>query len=135
MNIARAAEIDPWPRYGLVAKYKPFILNRIKPFLQNNGHLNRNEVITDAIRVTWECSRGSTRAEASTSRTRLRHWLPNTYFDLYAIENQRRTLSRTSSKPSPCDFWAAGMAPVTLDTGSLVIGARMTVRGLSDRRS
>jgi hypothetical protein len=56
LNIARAAEIDPWPRYGLVAKYKPFILNRIKPFLENNRHLNRNEVITDAIRITWEAS-------------------------------------------------------------------------------
>ena len=49
MNIARAAEIDPWPRYELVAKYRPFILKRIKPFLENNRHLNRNEVITDAI--------------------------------------------------------------------------------------
>jgi hypothetical protein len=47
LNIAPGTEIDPWPRYGLVAKYKPFILNRVKPFLQNNGHLNRNEVITD----------------------------------------------------------------------------------------
>ena len=56
LNIAPGTEIDPWPRYGLAAKYKPFILNRVKPFLQNNGHLNRNEVITDAIRITWEAS-------------------------------------------------------------------------------
>jgi hypothetical protein len=53
LNIALAAEIDPWPRYGLVAKYKPFILNRIKPFLENSRHLNRNEVIIDVIRITW----------------------------------------------------------------------------------
>jgi hypothetical protein len=48
LNIAPGPEIDPWPRYGHAAKYKPFILHRIKPFLLKNGHLNRNEVITDA---------------------------------------------------------------------------------------
>ena len=57
MNIDPAAEPDPWPRHGLAAKYKPFILNRIKPFLQDNRHLNRNEVIIDAIRITWEASK------------------------------------------------------------------------------
>src|SRR6476620_10201510 len=99
--IARAAEIDPWPRYGLVAKYKPFILNRIKPFLENNRHLKRNEVITDAIRITWEASQKFKQELGYDFSTYLRHLLPNRLYDLYGIG--------TSSRPSPCNSLAAGM--------------------------
>ena len=99
MNIARAAEIDPWPRYGLVAKYKPFILSRIKPFLENNRDLNRNEVITDAIRITWEAGQ-KFKQELGYD------------FSTYLRQNQRGTRrSRTSSRPSPCNSEAAGMVP------------------------
>ena len=104
MNIARAAEIDPWPRYGLVAKYKPFILNRIKPFLENNRHLNRNEVITDAIRITWEASQKFKQELGYDFSTYLRHLLPNRLYDLYGIEKSKTDRrSRTSSRPSPCN--------------------------------
>jgi hypothetical protein len=55
-NIPAAEAPDPWPKNGLAAKYKGFILKRIKPFLENNWHLNRNDVISDAIRLTWQAS-------------------------------------------------------------------------------
>ena len=90
LNIAPGTEIDPWPRYGLAAKYKPFILNRVKPFLQNNGHLNRNEVITDAIRITWEASQKFKQELGYDFSTYLRHLLPNRLYDLYGIEKSKK---------------------------------------------
>ena len=89
MNIARAAEIDPWPRYGLVVKYKPFILNRIKPLLENNRHLNRNEVITDAIRITWEAGQKFKQELGYDFSTYLRHLLPNRLYDLCGTPQDR----------------------------------------------
>ena len=90
LNIDPGTEIDPWPRYGLAAKYKPFILNRVKPFLQNNGHLNRNEVITDAIRITWEASQKFKQELGYDFSTYLRHLLPNWLYDLYGIEKSKK---------------------------------------------
>ena len=103
MNIEPAAEPDPWPRNGAAAKYKRFILKRIRPFLQNNRHLNRNEVIIDAIRITWEASKKFDPSRGLDFSTYLRHWLPNRLYDLHGIEKSRTARSRTSSKPSPCN--------------------------------
>jgi hypothetical protein len=110
LNIARAAEIDPWPRYGLVAKYKPFILSRIKPFLENNRDLNRNEVITDAIRITWEASQKFKQELGYDFSTYLRHLLPNRLYDLYGIEKSKKDEEEPDIlKTEPCNSLAAGM--------------------------
>ena len=126
MNIARAAEIDPWPRYGLVAKYKPFILNRIKPFLENNRHLNRHEVITDAIRITWEASQKFKQELGYDFSTYLRHWLPNRLYDLYGIEKSKTDEEPDVLKTEPIRFLGGGNgAWLVLDTGVMVVGAGM----------
>jgi hypothetical protein len=123
LNIARAAEIDPWPRYGLVAKYKPFILSRIKPFLENNRDLNRNEVITDAIRITWEASQKFKQELGYDFSTYLRHSLPNWLYDLYGIEKSKKDILKTE----PLQFLGGGNgARLVLDTGVLSVGVRMT---------
>ena len=128
MNIARAAEIDPWPRYGLVAKYKPFILNRIKPFLENNRHLNRNEVITDAIRITWEASQKFKQELGYDFSTYLRHLLPNRLYDLYGIEKSKTDEEEPDIlKTEPLQFLGGGNgARLVLDTGVLSVGVRVT---------
>ena len=128
MNIARAAEIDPWPRYGLVAKYKPFILNRIKPFLENNRHLNRNEVITDAIRITWEASQKFKQELGYDFSTYLRHLLPNRLYDLYGIEKSKKDEEEPDIlKTEPLQFLGGGNgARLVLDTGVLSVGVRVT---------
>ena len=127
MNIARAAEIDPWPRYELVAKYKPFILNRIKPFLENNRHLNRNEVITDAIRITWEASQKFKQELGYDFSTYLRHWLPNRLYDLYGIEKSKTDEEPDILKTEPLRFLGGGNgARLVLDTGVLSVGVRVT---------
>ena len=128
MNIARAAEIDPWPRYELVAKYKPFILNRIKPFLENNRHLNRNEVITDAIRITWEASQKFKQELGYDFSTYLRHLLPNRLYDLYGIEKSNKDEEEPDIlKTKPLQFLGGGNgARLVLDTGVLSVGVRVT---------
>ena len=105
MNIEPVASPIRGPRCGLAAAYKRFILKRIKPFLENNRHLNRNEVITDAIRLTWECSQKFKPELGFYFSTYLRHWLPNRPSrPLRNLKNQgRMRKSRTSSKPSPCN--------------------------------
>ena len=127
-NIARAAEIDPWPRYELVAKYKPFILNRIKPFLENNRHLNRNEVITDAIRITWEASQKFKQELSYDFSTYLRHLLPNRLYDLYGIEKSQGDEGEPDIlKTEPLQFRGGGNgARLVLDTGVLSVGVRVT---------
>jgi len=127
LNIARAAEIDPWPQYGLVAKYKPFILNRIKPFLENNRHLNRNEVITDAIRITWEASQKFKQELGYDFSTYLRHLLPNRIYDLYGIEKSKKEEEEPEIlKTEPLQFVGGGNgARLVLDTGVMVVGAGM----------
>ena len=127
MNIAPAAEIDPWPRYGLVAKYKPFILNRIRPFLENNWHLSRREVIIDAIRITWECSQKFDESRGLDFSTYLRHWLPNRLYDLYGIEKSKTDEEEPDVlKTEPIRFSGGGNgARLVLDTGVMVVGAGM----------
>jgi len=119
LNIARAAEIDPWPRYGLVAKYKPFILSRIKPFLENNRDLNRNEVITDAIRITWEAGQKFKQELGYDFSTYLRHLLPNRLYDLYGIEKSKKDEEEPDTlKTEPLHFQGGGNgARLVLDTG------------------
>ena len=128
MNIARAAEIDPWPRYGLVAKYKPFILSRIKPFLENNRDLNRNEVITDAIRITWEASQKFKQELGYDFSTYLRHLLPNRLYDLYGIEKSKKDEEEPDIlQTEPPQFRGGGNgARLVLDTGVLSVGVRVT---------
>ena len=126
MNIAPAAEIDPWPRYGLVAKYKPFILNRIRPLLENNRHLARREVITDAIRITWECSQKFKPELGFDFSTYLRHLLPNRLYDLYGIEKSKTDVEPDVLKTDPVRFLGGGNgARLVLDTGVMVVGAGM----------
>jgi hypothetical protein len=127
LNIAPAAEIDPWPRHGLVAKYKPFILNRIRPFLENNRHLSRREVIIDAIRITWECSQKFEPELGFDFSTYLRHLLPNRLYDLYGIEKSKKDEEETDVlKTEPIRFLGSGNgASLILDTGNLAIGAKM----------
>jgi hypothetical protein len=127
LNIAPGTEIDPWPRYGLAAKYKPFILNRVKPFLQNNGHLNRNEVITDAIRITWEASQKFKQELGYDFSTYLRHWLPNRLYDLYGIEKSKTDEEPDILETEPMRFLGGGNgARLVLDTGVLSVGVRVT---------
>jgi len=127
LNIAPAAEIDPWPRHGLVAKYKPFILNRIRPFLENNRHLSRREVITDAIRITWECSQKFKPELGFDFSTYLRHWLPNRLYDLYGIEKSKSDEEPDVLKTEPIRFLGGGNgARLVLDTGVMVVGAGMS---------
>ena len=124
MNIDPAAEPDPWPERGLVAKYKPFILKRIRPFLENNRHLNRNEVITDAIRITWEASQKFKPELGCDFSTCLRHLLPNRLYDLYRIEKSEKLETEMAL---PVAFLGSGNgAGLILDTGSLAIGVKMT---------
>ena len=127
MNIEPAAEPDPWPRHGLAAKYKPFILKRIKPFLENNRHLNRNEVITDAIRLTWECSQKFKPELGFDFSTLLRHWLPNRLYDLYGIEKSRKDEEEPDIlKTEPLQFLSGGNgARLVFDTGVLTVGVRV----------
>jgi hypothetical protein len=134
LNIARAAEIDPWPRYGLVAKYKPFILSRIKPFLENNRHLNRNEVITDAIRITWEASQKFKQELGYDFPTYLRHLLPNRLYDLYGIEKSKGDEEEPDIlKTEPLQFRDGGNgARLVLDTGVLSVGVRVTGNDLDN---
>ena len=132
MNIALAAEIEPWPRYGLVAKYKPFILKRIKPFLENNRHLNRNEVITDAIRITWEASQKFKQELGYDFSTYLRHLLPNRLYDLYGIEKSKTDEEPDILKTEPLQFLGGGNgARLVLDTGVLSVGVRVTGNDLN----
>ena len=127
LNIALAAEIEPWPRYGLVAKYKPFILKRIKPFLENNRHLNRNEVITDAIRITWEASQKFKQELGYDFSTYLRHLLPNRLYDLYGIEKSKTDEELDILKTEPLRFQGGGNgARLVLDTGVLSVGVGVT---------
>ena len=124
MNIDPAAEPDPWPERGLAAAYKPFILKRIKPFLENNRHLNRNEVITDAIRITWEASQKFKQELGYDFSTYLRHLLPNRLYDLYRIEKSEKLETEMAL---PVAFLGSGNgAGLILDTGSLAIGVKMT---------
>ena len=133
LNITRAAEIDPWPRYGLVAKYKPFILNRIKPLLENNRHLNRNEVITDAIRITWEASQKFKQELGYDFSTYLRHLLPNRLYDLYGIEKSKKDEEEPDIlETEPLQFLAGGNgARLVLDTGVLSLGLRVAGNDLN----
>ena len=125
LNIASGTEIDPWPRYGLVAKYKPFILNRIRPFLENNRHLNRNEVITDAIRITWEASQKFKQELGYDFSTYLRHLLPNRLYDLYGIEKSKKDEEEPDIlKTEPLQLLSGGNG--ALDTGVLSVGVRVT---------
>ena len=128
MNIEPVAEPDPWPRRGLAAAYKRFILKRIKPFLENNRHLNRNEVITDAIRLTWECSQKFKPELGFYFSTYLRHWLPNRLYDLYGIEKSRKDEEEPDIlKTEPLQFLSGGNgARLVFDTGVLTIGVRVT---------
>jgi hypothetical protein len=128
LNIAPGTEIDPWPRYGLAARYKPFILTRIKPFLQNNRHLNRNEVITDAIRITWEASQKFKQELGHDFSTYLRHLLPNRLYDLYGIEKSKEDEEKPDIlKTEPLRFLGGGNgARLVLDTGVLSVGVRVT---------
>ena len=128
MNIEPVAEPDPWPRRGLAAAYKRFILKRIKPFLENNRHLNRNEVITDAIRLTWECSQKFKPELGFDFSTYLRHWLPNRPYDLYGIEKSRKDEEEPDIlKTEPLQFLSGGNgARLVFDTGVLTIGVRVT---------
>jgi hypothetical protein len=124
LNIQPAAEPDPWPRHGLAAKYKPFILKRIRPFLENNRQLNRNEVITDAIRIAWEASRTFKQDLGYDFSTLLRHWLPNRLYDIYRIEKSQRL---ETEMELPVAFLGGGNgAGLILDTGFLAIGVKMT---------
>ncbi len=129
MNIARAAEIHPWPRYGLVAKYKPFVLNRIKPFLENNRHLNRNEVTTDAIRITWEASQKFKQELGYDFSTYLRHLLPNRLYDLYGIEKSKGDEEEPDIfQTEPLQFRGGGNgARLVLDTGVLSVGVTAVI--------
>ena len=127
MNIEPAAEPDPWPRNGTAAKYKRFILKRIKPFLQNNRHLNRNEVIIDAIRITWEASKKFDPSRGLDFSTYLRHWLPNRLYDLHGIEKSRTHEEPDILKAEPLQFLSGGNgARLVLDTGVLSVGVRVT---------
>jgi hypothetical protein len=71
-----------------VAKYKPFILNRIRPFLQSNVHLRRQEVEADAIRITWEASQRFKPELGYDFSTYLRHLLPNRLYDAYGLRSK-----------------------------------------------
>jgi RNA polymerase sigma factor (sigma-70 family) len=124
LNIDPAAEPDPWPRRGLAAAYKPFILKRIGPFLQNNRHLNRNEVITDAIRITWEASQKFKPELGYDFSTYLRHLLPNRLYDLYRIEKSEK-LETEMELPVRLVGTCNG-AGLILDTGFLAIGVKTT---------
>jgi hypothetical protein len=137
LNIDPGTEIDPWPRYGLAAKYKPFILNRVKPFLQNNGHLNRNEVITDAIRITWEASQKFKQELGYDFSTYLRHLLPNRLYDLYGIEKSKKDEEEPDIlKTEPLQFLGGGNGTrLVLDTGVLSVGVRVTLITCSARLS
>jgi Sigma-70 region 2 len=127
LNIEPAAEPDPWPRHGLAAAYKPFILKRIKTFLENNRHLDRNEIITDAIRLTWECSQKFKPELGLDFSTYLRHWLPNRLYDTYRIEKSE---SVETEMELPVAFLGGGNgAGLILDTGFLAIGVKMGGNG------
>jgi hypothetical protein len=126
LNINPLTEPDPWPRYGLAAKYKPYILNRIKPFLENNPHLNRNEVIIDAIRITWQAGQKFKPELGNDFSTYLRHLLPNRLYDLYGIEKSETDEEPDILKTEPLQFQGGGNgARLVLDTGAMVVGARM----------
>jgi hypothetical protein len=128
LNIAPGTEIDPWPRYGLAAKYKRFILCRIKLFLDINGYLNRNEVITDAIRITWEAGEKFKQELGYDFSTYLRHLLPNRLYDLYGIEKSKKDEEAPDIlKTEPLQFLGGGNgARLVLDTGILSLGLRVT---------
>ena len=128
MNIARAAEIDPWPRIRIRCQVQAIYPQRIKPFLQNNRHLNRNEVITDAIRITWEASQKFKQELGYDFSTYLRHLLPNRLYDLYGIEKSKKNEEELDIlKTEPLQFLSGGNgARLVLDTGVLSVGVRVT---------
>jgi hypothetical protein len=124
-NIPPREAPDPWPKHGLIAAYKPFILKRITPFLENNRHLNRDGVITHAIRITWECSRKFKPELGHDFSTLLRHWLPNRLYNAYGIRKPPQ--EPDVLKTEPLAFVGRGNgARLALDTGSLIIGAKMS---------
>jgi len=123
-NIPDEHGADPWPKYGLVAKYKPFILKRIKPFLENNRRLDRNDVISNAIRITWEASREFKSELGYEFSTYLRHWLPNRLYDAFGITKEPEDADIL--KTEPVRFLGGGNgARLVLDTGTLIVGAQM----------
>jgi hypothetical protein len=122
LNITDVVEPDPWPRYGLVAKYRPFILNRIRPFLENNPHLSRYHVISDAIRIAWEASQKFKPELGFDPSTYLRHLLPNRLYDLYGIVKE----DLETEMELPVSVQGEGNdARLIFDTGNLAIGAKM----------
>jgi hypothetical protein len=133
LNIAPGTEIDPWPRYGRATQYKRFILRRIKPFLDINGHLNRNEVITDAIRITWEAGEKFKQELGRDFSTYLRHLLPNRLYDLYGIEKSKKDEEEPDIlETEPLQFLAGGNgARLVLDTGVLSLGLRVAGNDLN----
>jgi hypothetical protein len=126
-NIPARTAPDPWPKYGLIAAYKPFILRRLGPFFENNRHLDRDTVITDAIRIAWECSRKFKPELGFDFSTYLRHWLPNRLYRLYGIEKAKAGEDPDILETEPLVFSGRGNgARLVLDTGDLIVGARMT---------
>jgi hypothetical protein len=124
-NVPTETDRDPWPKYGLVAKYKPFILNRIRPFLQSNPNLRRQEVETDAIRITWEASQRFKPDLGYDFSTYLRHLLPNRLYDVYGLRSKDE-VEPDILKTEPVRFMGGGNgARLVLDTGELLVGARM----------
>src|SRR5262245_24833072 len=72
--------------------------------LENNQHLSKREVITDAIRITWECSQKFKPELGFDFATYLRHWLPNRLYDLYGIEKSKRDKEPDVLKTEPIRF-------------------------------
>jgi RNA polymerase sigma factor (sigma-70 family) len=124
-NVKDEPIADLWPKYGLVAKYKPFIFNRIRPFLKGNPHLDRREVTGDAIRITWEASQRFKPELGYDFSTYLRHLLPNRLYDTYGIKPEAKE-EPDILKTDPVRFVGGGNgARLVLDTGNLLVGARM----------
>ena len=74
---------DPWPRGGLVAQYKPFIIKRVMPFLYGNPRFDKNVVFAHAIRITWEASQSFKPELGYDFSTYLRHFIPNRLYDAF----------------------------------------------------
>jgi DNA-directed RNA polymerase specialized sigma subunit len=124
MNFKDEARYNPWPKTGLVARYKPFILKRAKRFHEYNPQIPWEGIVTDAIRLTWEASQAFKPELGHDFSTYLRHRLWGGLLDHYGIQSRKR---RDPPEPlAALDFTGgANGARLTIDIGDRLIGSQI----------
>jgi len=96
------------------------------PFLYGNPRFDKNVVFAHAIRITWEASQSFKPELGYDFSTYLRHFIPNRLYDAFGIKKLKQDVEPDILKTEPVRFVGGGNgARLVLDTGDLVVGARM----------